>query len=159
METKFKKLTEHYEGLLFENYDLTQLMLLKKNGRRIRANENNAIYCLLQSKLMEYGLSLLHQFERNGLTLRGINLLEGFPIENEPILKQLYGFIDFTAHIGLRGFDSFAVAFDYNVDTGKCELQRHSWGLITDRIDFDTLSEMLRHLEVHGYENAFNVNK
>ena len=150
-----KKLTEEYEGQLFENYNLTGLMLLKKNGRRIKSNENYALTYLLRSKLEEYGLSLFCQFERGGLTFRGVVMLDDFPIENEHILKQLYGYTGFTAHIQLRGFDSFAVAFDYEVDTGKCELQRHSWSSITARISFETLSEMLGHLKVHGYENAF----
>lgn len=151
----YKKFTEEYEEQLFQNYNLTELMLLKKKERKIKFNENSALYILLRQKLEEYGLSLFGQFERNDLTFRGVRMLDDFPIENEPILKQLYGYIDFTAHIQLRGFDNFAVAFDYNVDTGKCELQRHSWRSVTDRINFDTLSEMLEHLKVNDYENAF----
>lgn len=151
----YKKLTEEYEEQLFQNYNLTDLMLLKKKERKIKFNENSALYILLRQKLEEYGLSLFGQFERNDLTFRGVIMLDDFPIENEPILKQLYGYIDFTTHIQLRGFDNFAVAFDYNVDTGKCELQRHSLGSVTHRIKFDTLSEMLEYLKINNYENAF----
>ena len=151
----YKKLTEEYEEQLFQNYHLTDLMLLKKKDRKIKFNENSALYILLRQKLEEYGLSLFGQFERNDLTFRGVRMLDDFPIENEPIIKQLYGYIDFVTHIQLRGFDNFAVAFDYNVDNGKCELQRHYWGSVTHRINFDTLSEMLEHLKVNGYENAF----
>lgn len=151
----YKKLTEEYKEQLFQNYNLTDLMLLKKKERKIKFNENLALYILLRQKLEEYGLSLFGQFERNDLTFRGVRMLDDFPIENEPILKQLYGYNDFTTHIQLRGFDNFAVAFDYNVDTGKCELQRHSLGSVTHRINFNTLSEMLEHLKVNDYENAF----
>lgn len=151
-----KKLTEEYEGQLFENYNLTGVMLLKKNGRRIKSNESYALTCLLRSKLEEYGLSLFCEFERDGLRFRGVIMSDDFPIENEPILKQLYGYENFIAHIQLRGFDSYAVAFDYNTTNGKCELQRHSWGSVTDRMSFETLSEMLNHLKVNGYENAFD---
>lgn len=154
----YKKLTEEYESGLFNNYSLTELMLLKKKDRKIKLNENTALNIILSQKLEEYGLVLFGRFERNGLTFRGVKMLDDFPIENEPILKQLYGYIDFTTHIQLRGFESFAVAFDYNVDSGNCELQRHSWGTITHRVKFDTLSKMLDHIKVNGYENAFTVN-
>jgi len=125
----YKKLTEEYEEQLFQNYNLTDLMLLKKKDRKIKSNENSALYILLRQKLEEYGLSLFGQFERNDLTFRGVRMLDDFPIENEPILKQLYGYIDFTTHIQLRS--------------------------VTHRINFNTLSEMLEHLKVNDYENAF----
>lgn len=152
----YKKLTEEYEEQLFENYNLTDLMLLKKKGRKIKFNENPALMILLTQKLNEYGLSLFGQFERNNLTFRGLIMRDNFPIENEPIIKQLYGYVGFVTHIQLCGYDNFSVAFDYNVDSGKCELQRHSYGTITHRINFDTLSEMLEHLTVNGYVNSFN---
>ena len=58
----YKKLTEEYEEQLFRNYNLTDLMLLKKKERKIKSNENSALYILLRQKLEEYGLSLFGQF-------------------------------------------------------------------------------------------------
>jgi hypothetical protein len=152
----YKKLTEEYEGQLFKNYNLTELMLLKKKDRKIKINENSALCELLIQKLEEYGLSLFGQFERDNLTFRGIRMFDDFPIENEPILKQLYGYIDFTANIQLRGFDNFAVAFNYNVDSGECELQRHSWGTVTHRLKFSSLFVLLEYIKTNGYDNLFN---
>lgn len=151
----YKILTEEYEDGLFDNYSLTNLMILQKKGRRVKSNENPGLYILLRQKLLEYGLSLNGEFEKNDMKFRCIRMLTDFPIENEPILKQLYGFDNLTVHILLRGYDNFALAFNYNVDTGKCELQRHSWGIVTDRMDFENLREMLEYLKLKNYENAF----
>jgi len=100
-------------------------------------------------------MQLFGQFERNDMTFRGLRLLDNFPVENEPILKQLYGFENFLAHIQLRGFDDFALAFDYNVDTGECELQKHSWGSIKNRKTYNTLSEMMQDIKGKGFEEVF----
>lgn len=152
----FKKLGEESDDRLFTNFGLTELMILRKNGRRVKANENNCLHLLLTEKLKEYGLSLFGQFESDGLEFRSVRMLEGFPLENEPILSQLYGYTGFTAHVQLRGFDNFAAAFDYNVDTRKCELQRHCYGTVTNRIQYGTLSEMLADIKLKGYDNIFN---
>lgn len=151
----YKILTEEYERGLFNNYYLTDLMLLKKKNRNNKTSGNQATYLLLNDKLEQYGMQLFGQFERNEMTFRGLRLLENFPLENEPILKQLYGFKNFLAHIQLRGFDDFALAFDYNVDTGECELQKHCWGSIKKRHKYETLSEMLNDIKEKGYEEVF----
>jgi len=153
--SEFKKITEEYDECLFENYHLTSLMLLKKDGKRIRSNENVCINILLNQKLEQYGLHLFGQFERSGLTFRGVRILENFPIENEPIFKQLYGYDNFTTHIQVCGFDDFALAFDYNVDNGECELQKHRFGSVIGRLKFNQFSQLIEHLKLNGYENAF----
>lgn len=151
----YKKLSENFEEGLFENYNLTEIMLLAKNGKKIKANEVTALYLLLNSKLEEYGIYLFGQFERQNLLFRGIRLLDDFPIENEPIIKQLYGYTNYIPHIQLRGFDEYATAFDYNTENGKCELQRHCFGTVTHRIKYDTLKDMLLDIKEKTYDNLF----
>lgn len=156
---KYKKLTEEVDEGIFWNYSLTDLMLLRKNGRKIKSNENVALTTLLRNKLEEYGMALSLNFEREGLMFRGITMLDGFPIENEPILKQLYGYNNFIVPIILRGFDDYSISFDYEVDTGMCELQKCSWGTVRNRLKFKTLREMLTYIKEKGYENCFINNK
>lgn len=62
-----------------------------------------------------------------------------------------------TAHIQLRGFDDYSTAFDYNTDTGECELQRHSWGTVTHKIKYGTLKDMLNDIENKGYKIIFEL--
>jgi hypothetical protein len=82
-------------------------------------------------------------------------MLDEFPIENEPIIKQCYGYSNIKPHIQLRGFDSYCAAFEYNLDSGECELQRHCYGTVTDRINYESLSEMLEDIKLKGYDNVF----
>lgn len=131
-------------------------MLLAKNGRSKKNNENPALQELLSEKLEEYGIGMFGRFEKDNIVFRGVRLFDGFPVENEPILKQLYGYDGFVAHIQLKGFDDFATAFDYNVDTGECELQRHSWGTVTDRIKYTTFINMMTDISKRGHEKIFN---
>lgn len=152
----YKKITEEFESSLFDNYNLTELMVLKKNGKRVKANESLALHCLLSSKLKEYGISLLGSIECNELTFRCISLSEGFPKENEEIIRQLYGYKGIKVHILLRSFYDFSAAFDYDVDSGSCELQRHRYGVITDTITFNNMADMLSYIEKNGYDNLFN---
>jgi len=151
----YKKVNKEFESSLFRDFRLTSLMVLKKNGRKIRSNEDQAIYTLLDSKLNEYGIQLFGQFDRGGMTLRGIVLHDEFPIENEPIIAQLYGYDGLITHVQLKGFDSFSTAFDYNVDTKECELQRHSWGTVTHRIKYDSFASMMKELNEKDHENIF----
>lgn len=151
----YKKLAEEYEDELFKNFYLTELMLLKKGGRRIKSNENQALHILLRQKLEEYGISLFGQFEYNGLVFRSIRIFDDFPICNEQIIKQLYGYNNLMVHIQLRGFEDFSAAFDYNIETGECQLQRHRFGSITHRIYYDSLEKMMKNLKAKGYDNIF----
>lgn len=146
---------ENDDYLIFRNFNLTELMLLKKNGRRVKLTENYALYNLLKNKLLEYGILLVGQFERSNLTFRSIMIMDELPIENELIIKELYGYFNFTAHIQLRGFEDFSVAFDYELDTGICELQRHCYGSISHRIKFITFKEMIEYIRLNGYDNLF----
>ena len=149
----FKKISEEQE-IIFENFHLTDLMLYKKNNRNKTICQHFGVFNLLKDKLREYGLDLFGVFERDGLTFRGVRMLQGFPLENEPILKQLYGFNNFKTHIQLRGFDDFAIAFDYDVDSGFCELQKHVYGSIKNRQEYFTLKVMLEDIDRLGYENV-----
>lgn len=153
----YKILTEEHEKGLFKNYHLTDLMLLKKKNRNNKTSGNQATYLLLNEKLEQYGLQLFGQFERNEMTFRGVRLLDKFPVQNEPIIKQLYGFENFLTHIQLRGFDDFALAFDYNVDTGECELQKHCWGVVRKRRKYISLTEMLKDIDEKGCDKVLET--
>jgi len=156
-EMIFKKLSDDFEGLIFKNYNLTELMILKKNGKKNKfTNESTGLHALLEQKLLEYGLQLFGMYERGGYQLRAVRMLDNFPIENEEIIKQIYGFTNFKAHVMLQGFSEFSTAFDYDVESGECELQMHKWGNLVNSKKFKTLAEMLLAIEKHGHEEVFN---
>lgn len=141
---------------IFRYHNLTELMLLKKNGKKCNKLVYNIVLDeLLSQKLVEYGLQLFGQFESDGLVFKSVRLLDNFPIENEVILRQLYGYDNFKAHIQLRGFYDFSTAFDYDIETGECELQKHVYQTIRSRIKYKTLSDMLDDLKQYGYKNVF----
>ena len=148
----YKKISESYTPL-FKNFYLTDLMILKKNNRNCKLGQNYAVNLILDEMLNQYGIGVFGQFVTGNLTLRGIMIFEGFPEENIEIIKQLYGFKNFTVHIQLKGFDDYALAFDYNIDTEECELQKHSWGSIKDRKSYKSISKMLKEINEKGYEN------
>lgn len=142
-----KKISD-YEGTMFKYYELTDLMLLEKKGRKVHKKilDNTALHELLNQMLEEYGIQLFGQFDRNDMRFRGIRLLKGFPIENEPLIHQLYGYEDFEAYIQLDGFYDFATAFIYNTSTQHCELQRHRWGVVTNRKNYYSLANMIEQI-------------
>lgn len=105
--------------------------------------------------MQEYGIFLFHTFEEGDLVFRGIGLMEEFPVENEPILSQLYGYDNFTAHIHLTTFPDFAVSFDYDVNSGGCVLQKYSYGQIVSECRFSNLKDMMERIRTKGYDDVF----
>ncbi|MGQ1929023.1 hypothetical protein [Ornithobacterium rhinotracheale] len=149
---KFNELDEYDDDkYLFQYYCLTDLMILEKNGRTVKSNDNIAIHYLLQSKLNQYGIGLQHGFKEGNIIFRGIKLFPEFPLENEPIIKQLYGFENFEVNINLRAFDDCAYVFDYNTDSGRCNFKKLSFGATIFEKDFKTMREMFEHIEKEKY--------
>jgi hypothetical protein len=151
----YKRIEDEYDGCLFHGHRLTELMLLKKGKRKYGFNSNPALTILLNEKLQEYGIFLFHTFEEGDMVFRGIGLMVDFPVENEPILPQLYGYDNFTAHIHLTGLQDYAVAFDYDVETGECVLQKHSYGQIVSERRFSNLKDMMEQIRTKGYDDVF----
>lgn len=145
-----KKITEEYYEYnnLFTNYDLTALMLLKNKSRKIKHNENQALRFILSEKLKEYGIILLDgSFTENGLTFRTIVIPHNFPIENEPIFQQLYGYENFNPIIFLKSdSDEYSLSFRYFPKTKECVLEKHRYGTRIEENNFNNLSEMLDYL-------------
>ncbi|MGV4459901.1 hypothetical protein ACQ1Q5_00025 [Ornithobacterium rhinotracheale] len=149
---KFNELDEYDDDkYLFQDYSLTDLMIREEDGRTIESNDNIAIHYLLQEKLNQYGIDLLHGFKRGNMVFRGIKLFPEFPLENEPIIKQLYGFENFEVNITLRAFDDCAYIFDYNTDSGRCKLKKLSFGAAIFEKDFKTMRKMFEHIEKEKY--------
>src|SRR5699024_5833497 len=152
-KSKYKSVLDSSEAGLFENYHLTDLMIISKNGRKVRANENRALHILLSQKLMEYGIFLWGKFEDGDMVHRAITILEGMPIENKEIFNQLYGFKNLEVPILIKNFDSFGISFKYSTDSEKCILQKHSFGELKGSRDFSSFREMMDYLKEVGYED------
>jgi len=152
-KSKYKSVLDNSEAGLFENYYLTDLMIISKNGRKVRANENRALHILLRQKLLEYGIFLWGYFEEEGVKYKAITALEGIPPENKEIFNQLYGFEDFEVPILIKNFDSYGISFRYNTSSGKCDLQKHAFGELKGSREFNSFEELMDYLKEVEYEN------
>lgn len=150
-KSKYKSVLDNSEAGLFENYYLTDLMIISKNGRKVRANENRALHILLSQKLLEYGIFLWGYFEEGDVKYRSITALEGMPPENKEIFNQLYGFEDFEVPILIKNFDSYGISFRYNTSSEKCVLQKHVFRQLMGSRDFNSFRELVEYLEEVEY--------
>jgi len=112
---------------------------------------------LLSHFLEDYGMQVFGSFQVAELNFRGARLLEDFPVENESMFHQLYGYEDIDVPIALRGFDECSYAFLYNTTSKKCELQRHTFGTVTNRMKFETFKEMMELISSAGYDKIFKI--
>lgn len=152
-KSKYKSVLDNSEAGLFENYYLTDLMIISKNGRKVRANENRALHILLSQKLLEYGIFLWGYFEEGDVKYRSITALEGMPIENKEIFNQLYGFKNLEVPILIKNYDSYGISFEYHTSSEKCVLQKHAFGQLKSSRDFSSFKEMMDYLKEVDYEN------
>lgn len=152
-KSKYKSVLDNSEAGLFKNYYLTDLMIISKNGRKVRANENRALHILLSKKLMEYGIFLWGYFEEEGVEYKAITALEGIPPENKEIFNQLYGFKNFEVPILIKNYDSYGISFIYNTSSEKCVLQKHAFGELKGSKEFNSFEEMTTYLEEVEYKS------
>jgi len=140
---------EEYDNVLFKNYYLSELMLVKKNGRKT-FGDKYAIHVLLSEYLKEYGIIVTGTTpifdlnnEKSNLEVRGIYIKPSFDIRNEEIIRQLYGYKNSKVNIFMAGGDDCSISFTYNLDDYSCVLEGHCWSSITNKMNFNTFSEMI----------------
>lgn len=157
METQRKYESWKTNPSLFRDYQLTDLMLIEKDGRKVNKKNSYAIMHLLRETLEKYGITVSGLgVAVNELVFRAIWIPEDFPIENEPILHQLYGYNGIDVPIALYSDDDCSISFLYNVDSGKCVLEKSSWGSVKASKNYESLSNMLSDIREKGYENVLS---
>lgn len=84
----YKSFYDYQHSDLFRNYQLTDLVILKKNNRRVRISENPTLFKLLEEKLSQFGIILTRwyfNYKDGKLSFRAIKIRYDFPVENEDI--------------------------------------------------------------------------
>lgn len=154
METKtiFKSYTEF--DLFLENGHLTELCTRKINGKKKTGN-NLSVIQLLTSYMREYGLisayastNLRNENGKDwGVEFTAFNINEDFPIENEALIKLLYGYEEGIVNIGFlpgnKNDEDCAFAFDYNLSTGEVTFKKLYYGSTRESKHYDTLVNLL----------------
>jgi hypothetical protein len=69
------------------------------------------------------------------------------PVENEVVIKELYGWENSTVPVHINSDENNSFSFNYNLDTGACNLEHHR-NMIVIRskpyANFKTMLEALR---------------
>lgn len=145
------KLYDQYDPV-FMNFNLTNLMITKKGDKSLISQKlSYPIYTLLKSFLDDYGIKIGGQVMIGEYAVTAITIGKDFPPENEPIIKQLYGFengAEVNIQLAKTIDEDCAFAFDYDLDSGKCVFNRYEYGSIKLTKEYPTLYKMLRSIKI-----------
>lgn len=131
---------------IFKDGHLTQLMIAEHKGRRhIKHSISYPLYLLLKTFLYDYGIIIGGAVNIGEYQVTAVTINADFPVQNEPILRQLYSFTAGTVNIQLVKLtdEDCAYAFDYDMVSYKCTLNKYVYGRTVDSKEYDTLAEML----------------
>jgi len=136
-----KKYNENnYEPMLKNNY-LTDL-IITKNGKKKGVGDNSSVYRITSDFLRPYGINLWGCWVGlDGWELRQTTLDKNFPLENFPILVQMYGFTNADIYICLERNSMCEYGFYFNTETLKIRLVEYRWGEIKKDCFFNSFAE------------------
>lgn len=144
------KLYDEYENV-FKNFNLTNLMITHKGDKSLIAQKlSYPIYTLLKSFLFDYGIIIGGGVHIGEYAVTAVTIGKDFPVENEAIIKQLYGFDNGEVNIQLLKTvdDDCAFAFDYNLDTGECVFNRYEYGTVKLTEKYQSIADMLKDIKI-----------
>ena len=142
MENKFK-IANPYQPI-FKNYALTELVVLKENGRNKQVGNNMSVHLITENFLTEYGVHLWGQTSMGSVNVRYSTISKDIPLENELILQQLYGYKNETVDIGLpSGDEDCAYSFGYHTTNYDCVLKKHYHGEVVKRKAYPNFPAMM----------------
>lgn len=122
---------------LFQNYNLTELLVYKKGNRKGLAAKTS-VSTMTDRLLNPYGINLwYHWTGLEGLVLRGCSINKDFPAVNFPIIVQMYGWLDSDIYICLERTEDCEYGFYYNTEKETCKLVEYRWGEIKKEKLFD----------------------
>ena len=136
---------------LFEDGNLTNLTITYKGGRRMQSQRtSSAIYKLLRSFLLNYGITVDGSTRIGEYEVTAVSITPEFDIDNEPILRELYSFSDGRVNIQLdyrkSDEDIGAYAFWYDLKDYSCTFEKYLYGNTEESKRYETLAEMLKAL-------------
>ncbi len=146
---KYKKFDEF--DLSFKNYHLTELSTIQIGTKKQLGNKYS-IHCIIDSLLKPYGIFMFGSTtlrasetgQETNIVTRHISIDKNFPIENEPLFSQMYGYKNVRVDIGLQTcHDDYAISFDYNVENKMCTLIKWRYGSKLKAVPFKSLKDLL----------------
>lgn len=131
---------------VFKDGDLTQLMIIEKNGKAQQPKRlNYPIYKLLKSFLEQYGINMGGAVMIGDYQVRAVTIDSSFDLKNEIILQQLYAFTSGTVNIQLSidVDEQGSFAFDYDVTDHKCTFEKYVFGATKESVVFPSIESMM----------------
>jgi len=116
------------DELIFKNFELTEVMTEKKH----KPFKSLGLHLLLQNFLSEYGIyqsALTWLGDSNNDNFNGEKVmyvsikLGEFPIQNELVLRQIYGWKNASVNIGLYSDKTASSSFIYNLQDYSCTFE------------------------------------
>lgn len=124
------------------DYHLTELMEYKEDN-------SYSSFVMVSDYLKLYGIHVIgktHMFDlnKNGLKneVRAITLDKDFPIENAPLIEQLYGYENSLVFVALDRDENREYGFWFNLEDKSCELERLEYGNVKFSKKYGSFKEM-----------------
>ena len=157
----------------FMNYTLTELAT-SKIGKKKKYGDIYPVYSVFTRFLEAYGIFVfggtqIHILEGEHTDIQTcyITIDRQFPMENEFLFSQLYGYENAMIDIGIKVINEDAgcqFSFEYNLETKTCKLKRNSYGSVSHVRQFESFTEMMDEIKKHskkyyGFMKIFNEEK
>jgi len=155
MDTTVKayKIADPEENISFKNNHLTELFGVKA-GKKKKIGDNYAIRTILADFLKDYGIIITGNTVVRNLSgkhtdsfLTAIAINEDFPVENEFLIKEIYGWKNAIISImflaGDKNNDECAYHISYNTETESFTVEKLYYGSALNSRVFDSLGEAL----------------
>jgi len=147
------KLYDEFEHSIFNDYNLTDLMVLEEfPKRKPKISNDSKVMSLLQEYLKDFGIYLFGKTlfrkeqddSESGIWVRYCRIdVHRIPIKNLKILSLLYGYKNVIIDISLFTCDSYNHSFDFNTNTGVCLLKENVYGSSKPIKDFQNINELV----------------
>lgn len=131
---------------VFKDGDLTQLMIIEKNGKAQQPKRlEYPIYKLLKSFLEIYGINMGNAVMIGDYQVRAVTIDTNFDVANEIVLQQLYSFTAGKVNIqlSLETEEQGAFAFNYDVTDHTCTFEKYVFGSTQESTEYASITEMM----------------
>lgn len=139
-----KKYSDQWRGI-FRNNNLTDLALIRDKKKKGLGNNLSTLEALTHI-LEDFGISVFGAIKvpNTELEFRYVWIDKKIPLENEELLRQLYGYENITVDVGVSTEgDKYQISFGYNTKDFTCELRKNVFSRVEKRKVFPTFAEMI----------------
>lgn len=137
----------------FLNNMLTEMITISV-GKKKHLGDNFSVHCCVDEVLKRYGIHLnnaTHIYNlpddnaepiKTNICVRYAMINNKFPLDNEFLFKQMYGYTYAAVDIGYMGFKGdCAYSFFYNMVTNECSFNKHFYESTIESRKFETFTE------------------